>query len=274
MRKRQVILTFLLYVCYINYMFCLCLVEVEVEQSDEKDKTKERSDERTENASGATRKKRAKPLEGMINPEMIAPEPKTVRNARGQISSYAIKGVAEELIYKGDGVLAGDGTSRSWIRSGKLYATPLHIGGRARRLPVLQLATETRDNLKDAIIHQLNQLAIASGSDKVTMWKQLLAWISDKAAENPGLMAQIAEELGCAHCPGEFFCLIHTVLGFDCGEAKVFVNIQKEIGVSKIFSNLNYVDFEGASFNIVTDSLTCIVKLISPQHSGRSWSRY
>ena len=187
--------------------------------------------------------------------------------------SYPSLGVAEELINKGDGVLAGDGTSRSWIRTGKIYTTPIHIAGRARRLPILPLANETRDNLKDAIIHQLSQLSIASGTDKVSIWKQLLAWISDKASENPGLMAEIADELGCTHCPGEYFCLIHTVLGFDSGEAKVFVKIQKEIGVSKIFSNLNYVDLEGATFNIVTDSLICIVKLISPQHSGRSWSR-
>ena len=154
-----------------------------------------------------------------------------------------------------------------------MYTTPVHIDGKARRLPVLQLTTETRQNLKDAIIHQLNQLAIASGSDKITMWKKLLAWISDKASENPGLMQEIAQELGCIHCPGEFFCLIHTVLGIDDGESKVFVKLQQEIGVSKIFSNLNYVDFDGATCNIVSDGLSCIVKLISPQHSGRSWSR-
>ena len=37
--------------------------------------------------------KRAKPFEGSLDPSMIAPDMKTVRNARTLISNYAMKGL-------------------------------------------------------------------------------------------------------------------------------------------------------------------------------------
>ena len=69
-------------------------MEVEKEGTDEQEKSRE---EKSDEAAEEVRKMRAKPLEGVLNPEMIAPEPKTVRTARGLISSYAIKGFTLSL---------------------------------------------------------------------------------------------------------------------------------------------------------------------------------
>ena len=71
-----------------------------------------------------------------------------------------------------------------------------------------------------------------------------------------------------------FFCLIHTVLGFDLEESKCFLKIQQQIGVTKLFTNLNYIDTESDSFDAVKTSVDCILRLISPQYSHKEWSRY
>ena len=106
-------------------------------------------------------------------------------------------------------------------------------------------------------------MAIASSSDKISIWKSILAFLSDKASENHGLMAEIASELGVIHTPGEFYCLMHTVLGFDRIESKGVLQIQNTVGVSKMFSNLNYIDVESDSFDAVKTSVDCIMRLIS-----------
>ena len=195
---------------------------------------------------------------------MLAPEVKTIRESRSRIAAYTESEITKEVLEKSDAVLQGDGTSRGWIRTGKIFTTPIKVGGRNRRMGILSVSKETRDNLKDSIIHRLEMMAIAAASDKITIWKNIIAFLSDKASENPGLMAEIAQELGVTHCPGEFYCLIHSVLGFDRSEAKCFLQLQTQIGVSKLFSNLNYVDMDSDSFDAVNTSLDCISRLISP----------
>ena len=104
--------------------------------------------------------------------------------------------ITDEVLEKSDAVLQGDGTSRGWIRTGKIFTTPIKVGGKNRRMSVLSVSKETRANLKDALIHRLEMMAVASSSDKITIWKNIIAFLSDKASENPGLMAEISEELG------------------------------------------------------------------------------
>ena len=180
---------------------------------------------------------------------------------RSRISAYTEQGIAEQLV-QNEGVLHADGTCRGWIRSGKCFTTPIRIDGKFRRLPIKMLANETRCNLKNAIIHLLDMLAIASSTTKVAVWKQLIAFVSDKASENPGLMQEIADELGITYCPGEFFCAIHTLLGFDRSESSFFLKIQNEIGVIKLFANLNYVDLDSDAFDAVKNSVDCILRLL------------
>ena len=205
---------------------------------------------------------------------MVAPEVKILRESRAKIAAFTEKGITEEILKVSDAVLQADGTSRGWIRNGKLFTTPIKVAGRNRRMGVLSVAKETRENLKVALIHRLEVMSIAASSDKITIWKNIIAFLSDKASENPGLMAEIAQELGVVHCPGEFFCLIHTVLGYDRSESQCYLKIQKEIGVSKLFTNLNYVDVDNDSFDAVNSSLDCILRLISPQFSHKAWSRF
>ena len=225
-------------------------------------------------ASTATKCQVEKQFIGVSDPSMVAPEVKILRDSRSKIAAYTEKGITEEVLRESDAILQGDGTSRAWIRTGKIFTTPIKVGGKTRRLGVLSVSKETRDNLKDSIIHRLEMMSIASSSDKISIWRNIIAFLSDKASENPGLMAEIAEELGVVHCPGEFYCLIHSVLGFDRSEAKCFLQLQTEIGVTKLFSNLNYVDMDSDSFDAVNTSLDCISRLISPQFSHKAWSRY
>lgn len=148
------------------------------------------------------------------------------------------------------------------------------MGERNRRLGVLCVSIETRENLKDTILHRLEMMAISAGTEKEKIWENILGFLTDKASENPGLVQEVADEIGASHCPGEFFCVIHTVLGFDRSESKFFLQLQSNIGVSKLFSNLNYVDLDTDSFDAVNTALDCISRLISPQFSHKSWSRY
>ena len=216
----------------------------------------------------------AKQFLGIADPSMLAPDVKILRESRSKIAAFTEKGITEEVLKVSDAVLQGDGTSRGWIRTGKIFTTPIRVGGRNRRMGILSVSKETRENLKTAIIHRLKMMSIAASCDKITIWKNIIAFLSDKASENPGLMAEIAQELGVTHCPGEFFCLIHSVLGFDRSESQCFLKLQKEIGVTKLFSNLNYVDVDNDSFDAVNSSLDCILRLISPQFSHKAWSRF
>ena len=83
-----------------------------------------------------------------IDTSMVAPEVKTLRQTLSKIAAYTEKGIAQELVEKGNAILMADGTSQGWIRTGKIITTPIKVGHRTRRLTVLSVSKETRDNLK------------------------------------------------------------------------------------------------------------------------------
>lgn len=65
--------------------------------------------------------------ETITEPRMVAPDVKTLRISRSKIAAYTEKRVTEEILEKSNAVLQMDGTSRGWIRSGKLFTTPIKV---------------------------------------------------------------------------------------------------------------------------------------------------
>ena len=82
------------------------------------------------------------------------------------------------------------------------------------------MGQDTRVNWADTIIHKLNRLSIASGLTKEEIYESFQGIISDATIVNKGLAAEISGKLGLRWIPGQLYCCIHTVLGWQDGMVK------------------------------------------------------
>ena len=216
----------------------------------------------------------------LIDPEIhtggddVLPCPMEIRSSRQKISLFAEQGVAVELLHSSGGVLGADGTPLS--RIGKTITTPITIGGKLRAIKNLVVANETHQNLVTALIHQCDRLGTLVGLDAKDIWSKVIAMVSDLASENAGLAQSVSEALGLAHVPGQSFCVVHTVLGFDQALKKVCLEVQSQIGLEKLLVNSSgsSIGTELETFDIASHAVDVINRLISPTFSNKPWSRY
>ena len=82
------------------------------------------------------------------------------------------------------------------------------------------MGQDTRVNWADTIIHKLNRLSIASGLTKEEIYESFQGIMSDATIVNKGLAAEISGKLGLRWIPGQLYCCIHTVLGWQDGMVK------------------------------------------------------
>ena len=206
--------------------------------------------------------------------ENVLPVPKQIRQSREKIALFAEQGVAQELLSSDGGVMGADGTPLATI--GKTITTPITIGGKLRAINNLAVANETRDNLVRALIHQCERLGTLAGAASTDIWKKIIAIMTDLASENTGLARSVSEALGMSYIPGQGFCVVHTVLGFDEGLKQVCLSVQNQIGTDKLLVNSTSsstgTDLE--SFDLASYAVDMCMRPISPTFSNKPWSRY
>lgn len=84
----------------------------------------------------------------------------------------------------------------------------------------------------------------------------------------------MSKHYGLDYAPGQLFCTIHIVLGWDEALKKVLQNIEKKIGHEKLLASLNYIEIDNDSFVAIAQAIDTILRLISPEFSHKSLSIY
>ena len=212
--------------------------------------------------------------ESSLNPEQVLPSPSQIRQSRHKLALFTEQGVALELLQSQGGVMGTDGTPLAQI--GKTLTTPVTINGKLRAINNIALANETTENLVTALIYQCDRLGTLAGTDAKDIWSKIIAIVSDLASENKGLSQAVSDALGLSYVPGQGFCAVHSVLGFDEALKQVCLKVQAGIGTQKLLVNSSSAstgsDLE--DFDIASYAVNALMKLISPTFSNKPWSRY
>ena len=77
-----------------------------------------------------------------------------------------------------------------------------------------------KKNWAEAFHHKLKRLATSSDLTLKEIYEIVCGIISDASSFNKGLAAEISEKVGVKWTPGQLFCCIHTVLGWQDGKVK------------------------------------------------------
>ena len=145
----------------------------------------------------------------------ILPDPRSIREAHRVASAYLEGKVGKEMVNSGTSYLMPDGTSRAKV--GRMGASIVHVGEKIRALKVQKMGNDTQANWVDTIIHQLNRLSNAADIPIKEIYSTIKGIISDACSVNKGLAVALSAKLGVEWIPGQLYCCIHTVLGFQSG---------------------------------------------------------
>ena len=84
-------------------------------------------------------------------------------------------------------------------------------------------------------------MAMASGHKETTdeFYHDVVLYTPriDRLPTNKGLAAEIYGKLGIEWIPGQIYCCIHTVLGWQDGMVKKWCEYQEKIGYDKLYPN-------------------------------------
>ena len=206
------------------------------------------------------------------NLDSVLPDPRTVREAHRVASCFLEGEVGKQMIEKGHAYLMPDGTSRSKV--GKMGGSLVHIEGRIRALKTQKMGSDTRENWATTIIQQLERLQHASGKDVKEIYKCIRGIVSDACSVNKGLAAEISSKLGLDWIPGQLYCCIHTVLGFQDGMVSVWLRYQEKIGKNKMYPSITGFELDMEDKCLIKQILECFLRLTADRWQSRSWNRY
>ena len=168
--------------------------------------------------------------------DQVLPDPRSIRRAHHQAASYLEGEIGSKMVQDGKTFLMPDGTSRAKV--GKMGATLVKIEGKMRALKLQCMGNEQRENWADTIIHQIQRLSVASNESTEDIYRSICSLVSDSCKVNKGLAALISAKLGLEWVPGQLYCLIHSVLGFQDGISKTWLKYQEEIGHEKLYPSI------------------------------------
>jgi hypothetical protein len=170
------------------------------------------------------------------NLDQVLPDPSSIRRAHHLAASYLEGEIGSLMVKDGRTFLMPDGTSRAKV--GKMGATLVKIEGKMRALKLQGMGNEQRTNWADTIIHQLQKLSVASDKSVTDIYESICSLVSDSCNVNKGLAAMISAKLGLEWVPGQLYCLIHSVLGFQEGLCNTWLKYQEEMGHDKLYPSI------------------------------------
>ena len=200
------------------------------------------------------------------------PDPRTIRYAHRVASCYIEGEIGKEIKASEDVFLMPDGTSRSKV--GKIGGCLVHVENRVRALKLQKMGEETRVNWADTLIHQMTRLSKASGLTVKEIYAAVRAIVSDAHSVNKGLAAEISGKLGLKWIPGQLYCCIHTVLGWQDGMVKKWCEYQEKIGYDKLYPSITGFELDMEDKSLVKQVLECYLRLTADRWQARSWNRY
>ena len=207
-----------------------------------------------------------------VNLGEVLPDPRSIRRAQHQAASFLEGEIGNLMVRDGKTFLMPDGTSRAKV--GKMGATLVKIEGKMRALKLQCMGNEQRDNWADTIIHQLERLSSASDISIKDIYRSICSLVSDSCKVNKGLAALISSKLGLEWVPGQLYCLIHSVLGFQDGISSTWLKYQAEIGHDKLYPSVTGFELDVEDKGLIKQIMEMYLRLTADRWQARSWNRY
>ena len=204
--------------------------------------------------------------------DQVLPDPRSIRRAHHLLASYLEGEIGGMMVKDGKTFLMPDGTSRAKV--GKMGATLVSIEGKMRALKLQCMGNEQRENWANTIIHQLQRLSEASGESLEDIYKSICSLVSDSCKVNKGLAALISAKLGLEWVPGQLYCLIHSVLGFQEGISNTWLNYQEEMGHDKLYPSITGFELDVEDKGLIKQIMEMYLRLTADRWQARSWNRY
>ena len=202
----------------------------------------------------------------------ILPDPRTIREAHRVASTYLEGKVGQEMLKSGTSYIMPDGTSRAKV--GKMGASIVHVGDKMRALKMQKMGSDKQENWVDTIIHQLNRLATAGDISINEIYETIKGIISDACSVNKGLAVALSAQLGVTWIPGQLYCCIHTVLGFQTGMVKLWLKYQSLVGYEKMYPEITGLELDMEDKCLVKQILECFLRLTADRWQARSWNKF
>ena len=202
----------------------------------------------------------------------VLPDPRSVRYAHQVASCYIEGKIGEEMVKHSKTFLMPDGTSRSKV--GKMGGCVVHIAGKVRALKLQKMGADTRENWADTIIHDLTRLATSSNMTVNQIYEAVCGIVSDAASVNKGLAEEISGKLGLKWTPGQLYCCIHTVLGWQDGMVKTWISYQDQIGYDKLYPSITGFELDMETKCLIKQILECFLRLTADRWQARAWNRF
>ena len=209
--------------------------------------------------------------ENKVNLSQLLPSPVTMRRAHQVAACYLEGEGGKEMVASGKAFLMPDGTSRAKV--GKMGASLVQIDGKMRALKLQFMGNEKACNWADTIIFQLQRLANTAEKD-VTLYRSILSIVSDSCSVNKDLASLISDKLGLEWKPGQLFCCLHTVLGFQTGMEDVWQKYQSALGHDKMYPSVTGFELDMNDKLLSKQILECFLRLTADRWQARSWNKY
>ena len=120
------------------------------------------------------------------------------------------------------------------------------------------MGADDQDNWVEMIVHQLKRLSMASDIHVNDIYKTIAAIISDAGSVNKGLALALSAQLGVKWVPGQLYCCIHTVLGFQQGMSNIWLRYQASIGSQKMYPQITGMELDMNEKCLITQILNVI----------------
>ena len=207
-----------------------------------------------------------------LNLDQVLPDPQSIRRAHHQAATYLEGEIGSLMVKDGQTFLMPDGTSRAKV--GKMGATLVSIEGKMRALKLQCMGNEQRENWADTIIHQLQRLSAASDESVADIYKSICSLVSDSCKVNKGLSAMMSAKLGLEWIPGQLYCLIHSVLGFQDGICNTWLKYQEVMGHDKLYPSITGFEMDVEDKGLIKQIMEMYLRLTADRWQARSWNRY
>ena len=189
------------------------------------------------------------------------------------IEAYSYKCAGEELRrQKEAGAIichATDSTTRKAV--GKFAVSTLHVNkDQVIPLPILNISSESTDNVSDGVISGIEILAAASGQSTDAAYNCIDVHMTDATAHNKSIASNIAGKLNIDTPAGQIFCNVHTTLGFDSEMKNIVNEVEANIGMQNIFSGFAMdLDTKGS---ITLNFVRWTLNLFGPDKIQKPWN--
>ena len=123
------------------------------------------------------------------------------------------------------------------------------------------MGKDTRENWADTIIPKFKKLSIALDKTVQESYEAVRGVISNTYSVSKGLATEISHQLGLQWTPGQLYCYIHTVLGFQEVITKIWLKYQEKIGYDKMYPSITVFELDMKEKPLIKQILECFLRL-------------